>query len=58
MVDLTKVSLLFPTVLLKSLDSFSFLPFAIFLAIFFAFVFLFLPETKGKQVRRILLWWK
>jgi len=44
------VSLLFPTVLLKSLDSFSFLPFAILLAIFFAFVFLFLPETKGKQV--------
>eukprot|EP00092_Neocalanus_flemingeri_P023961 GFUD01025992.1.p1 GENE.GFUD01025992.1~~GFUD01025992.1.p1 ORF type:complete len:483 (+),score=148.99 GFUD01025992.1:147-1595(+) len=44
------VGLLFPLVLIPELDRFTFLPFAILLAVFSVFVFVFLPETKGKTV--------
>ena len=40
------VGLVFPLVLIPLLDTFTFLPFAILLAFFSAFVYLFLPETK------------
>ena len=32
------------------MGAYTFLPFAVLLFIFFLFVFLFLPETKGRQV--------
>ena len=44
------VSLIFPLVLIPELNNFTFLPFAVLLAFFSAFVFLFLPETKGRTV--------
>merc|ERR1740129_422299 len=44
------VGLVFPLVLIPLLDTFTFLPFAILLAFFSAFVYLFLPETKGITV--------
>jgi len=44
------VSLLFPLVLIPELKEFTFLPFAIFIAVFFIFIFLYLPETKGRTV--------
>jgi len=44
------VSLVFPTVLIPFMKAFTFLPFAILLALFFVFVYLFLPETRGRQV--------
>merc|ERR1719180_191500 len=44
------VSLLFPLVLIPELQEFTFLPFAIFIAVFFIFIFLYLPETKGRTV--------
>jgi len=44
------VSLTFPTVLIPFMGNFTFLPFAILLALFFIFVYLYLPETKGRQV--------
>ena len=43
------VSLCFP-LLLTPLGDYIFLPFAILLAIFFVFLFFYLPETKGKTV--------
>ena len=43
------VGLVFPLVLIPLLDTYTFLPFAILLAFFSAFVFLFLPETKVKR---------
>jgi len=47
------VGLLFPLLLLDQMGDFSFLPFAILLALFFLFVFFFLPETKGRTVGEI-----
>jgi len=44
------VSLIFPLLLIPQLDEFTFLPFAILLAAFSVFVFIFLPETKGRTV--------
>jgi len=44
------VGLIFPLVLIPELDRFTFLPFAILLAIFSIFVYFVLPETKGKTV--------
>ena len=44
------VSLLFPLVLIPELQEFTFRPFAIFIAVFFIFIFLYLPETKGRTV--------
>merc|ERR1719445_2794814 len=44
------VSLIFPLVLIPELKTFTFLPFAVLLAFFSAFVYLFLPETKGRTV--------
>eukprot|EP00088_Acartia_fossae_P033567 TRINITY_DN3435_c0_g1_i1.p1 TRINITY_DN3435_c0_g1~~TRINITY_DN3435_c0_g1_i1.p1 ORF type:complete len:476 (+),score=97.49 TRINITY_DN3435_c0_g1_i1:2-1429(+) len=44
------VSLLFPNVLVLELKEYSFLPFAGCLLIFIVFVWLALPETKGKSV--------
>ena len=44
------VSLIFPLVLIPKLNNFTFLPFAVMLAFFSAFVYLFLPETKGRTV--------
>ena len=44
------VSLIFPLVLIPELKNFTFLPFAVLLAFFSVFVFLFLPETKGRTV--------
>jgi len=44
------VGLVFPLVLIPELEEFTFLPFAILLAAFSVFVFIFLPETKGKTV--------
>jgi len=44
------VGLIFPLVLIPELNSFTFLPFAILLAAVSVFVFIFLPETKGKTV--------
>ena len=48
------VGLVFPLVLIPLLDTYTFLPFAILLAFFSAFIFLFLPETKvyrGKYIK-------
>ena len=42
--------MVFPLVLIPELEEFTFLPFAILLAAFSVFVFIFLPETKGKTV--------
>jgi len=44
------VSLLFPLVLIPELKEFTFLPFAVLIALFFVFIFLYLPETKGRTV--------
>jgi len=44
------VSLVFPTVFIPYFGNFTVLPFSILLALFFAFVFFFLPETRGRQV--------
>merc|ERR1712025_93813 len=44
------VSLIFPLLLIPQLNEFTFLPFAILLAAFSVFVFIFLPETKGRTV--------
>jgi len=44
------VGLVFPLVLIPQLEEFTFLPFAILLAVFIIFVFIFLPETKGRTV--------
>jgi len=44
------VGLIFPLVLIPQLNEFTFLPFAILLAGFIVFVFIFLPETKGRTV--------
>jgi len=44
------VGLVFPLVLIPQLEEFTFLPFAILLAVFIVFVFIFLPETKGRTV--------
>jgi len=44
------VSLIFPLLLIPQLKEFTFLPFAILLAAFSVFVFIFLPETKGRTV--------
>ena len=44
------VGLVFPLVLISLLDTFTFLPFAILLAFFSAFVYLFLPETKVQDI--------
>ena len=45
-----QVGLVFPLVLIPQLKEFTFLPFAIILAALSVFVFLFLPETKGRTV--------
>ena len=42
--------MVFPLVLIPQLEEFTFLPFAILLAVFIVFVFIFLPETKGRTV--------
>jgi len=44
------VGLVFPLVLIPELKEFTFLPFAILLAVFFVFIWFFLPETKGRTV--------
>lgn len=44
------VSLTFELVLVENLQEFTFLPFTILLGLFFIFVFLYLPETKGQTV--------
>merc|ERR1719244_568977 len=44
------VGLVFPLVLIPQLKEFTFLPFAIILAALSVFVFMFLPETKGRTV--------
>eukprot|EP00090_Calanus_glacialis_P002579 TRINITY_DN11932_c0_g1_i1.p1 TRINITY_DN11932_c0_g1~~TRINITY_DN11932_c0_g1_i1.p1 ORF type:complete len:483 (+),score=160.35 TRINITY_DN11932_c0_g1_i1:45-1493(+) len=44
------VGLVFPLVLIPQLEEFTFLPFAILLAAFIVFVFICLPETKGRTV--------
>jgi len=44
------VSLIFPLLLIPQLGDFTFLPFAILLAAFSVFVYIFLPETKGRTV--------
>jgi len=47
------VGVLFPLLLIKQLGAFTFLPFAILLAFFFIFTFIYLPETKGRTVGEI-----
>jgi len=44
------VGLVFPLVLIPELKEFTFLPFAVLLAIFFVFIWFYLPETKGRTV--------
>jgi SP family facilitated glucose transporter-like MFS transporter 1 len=44
------VSLLFPLVLIPELGRFTFLPFAVLIGLFFVFIFLYLPETRGRTV--------
>jgi len=44
------VGLVFPLLLIPQLKEFTFLPFAIILAALSVFVFIFLPETKGRTV--------
>jgi len=47
------VGLLFPLILIPELGAFTFLPFAILLALFIIYVFVYLPETKGRTVGEI-----
>ncbi|XP_012944940.2 solute carrier family 2, facilitated glucose transporter member 1 [Aplysia californica] len=42
----------------KAIESYSFLPFSVMLALFFIFTFLFVPETKGKTIAEITMIFK
>ncbi|XP_046555295.1 solute carrier family 2, facilitated glucose transporter member 1-like [Haliotis rubra] len=42
----------------KGLISYSFLPFTVLLVLFWIFVFMFLPETKGRTIEEISSIWR